>query len=201
MSPDSEPLHGAKPPKPSPFPIFALVVLAGGAFAANAPGSDWAHKLLAGVGGIALCLMVFLIGERLLRSRRAAFLAGALTAAAALIWSFFPSGAGLLLLSVAAVAALAIGWVLARFSEGRLGYAAALTVRVILLVYGLALAADTIWYASALGVVPVACFTLAGLLVAVMSLAGKDRPWPAAEAAVLLAVAVVILSGLSGREG
>jgi hypothetical protein len=201
MADSNAPLHGSEPPKPSIFPVLALLGLAAGAFLANAgkPGAGWSGRWLAGLAGTILCLFVFRLGVRLLKSRRAGFFAGLLTACGAVLWRAVPLKLGLTLLPAAAIPALALGWVLDRFSEGRLGRAATLAVRAALLVSGLLLAASMIMMEirSAPGVVPVACFAVAGLLVAVMSLAGKGRPWPVVEAALVAAVALVTWLGLA----
>jgi len=211
MADSNAPLHGSEPPKPSIFPVLALLLLAAGAFLANAgkPGAGWAGRLLAGLAGTVLCFIVFRVGQGLLKSRRAALFAGLLTACGAVVWRVVPLELGLTLLPAAAVPALALGWVLDRFSEGRLGRAAELAVRAGLGLFGALLALAPLatrlgprllerWPRTGdLGLAPLVCFALAGVLIAGMALAGRERRWPAAEAALVAAAALAAWIGLS----
>jgi|GEM_PF-4450834 len=206
----SPPLHGGAPPKPSPFPLIALTATAGGVFAANVrwrAEPAWAAPV-AVIAGLGACLLVFVVGCRLLKSRRAGFLGAlslAVLGASRLHPPPFETGHLALLLLVPAAAA--VGWALDRFREGLLGRGGDLAGRVMLGLFGLVMALGPI--AARLGFLgdtsplraaqwaTLACLAAAGAVVTGMSLAGDLKRWPTPEAALVLSAGFLIWGGLA----
>jgi len=209
MSDADAPLHGSKPPKPSLFPLLALVVLGGGAFAANVrwrAEPAWVAPA-ASAAGLAACLIVFWLGRVICKSRRAGFFA-ALTLAVlgASQWQPPPFELRHLLLLLLIPAALVVGWTLDRFREGRFGRGGDLAARVLFGIFGALLALSP--FATLLGLfgnprvlpgsmwVALAAFAAAGAVVTAMALAGNLSRWPTPEATLVLAAGFVTWAGL-----
>ncbi len=214
MNDSKEParLHGSHPPRPSIFPVIAVAVLGGGAYAANAarPAIPGWTVVAAGAAGLAACLIVLRAGQNLFGSRRAGVYAGLILAACAPLLRTGPFSPAHFLFVLLALPALGLGRLLDRYSEGQLGAVPLAIVRfsldaagtaaaagaVVLLLRPTALAALLPGRHVDLHPVPVACFALAGMLIGFMGLAGEGRRWPLAEAVLVSAAAGAAWLGL-----
>lgn len=209
MNTPTQPLHGSQPPKPSLFPLLALVALGGGAYLATTWNLGdllpiWAAPVETGAG-MAACLIAFGLGCTAFKCRRTGFYAGLLVAASAPVLRVLPVGPLHLALLTVVLPALGLGWILASYSEERLGAAAAIVLRIALGASGLIVALLPIaingesWPPEAKTIVPMGCFAVVGALIVFMSLAGRSRRWPLAEAVLVSAASLAIWSGLTVR--